>query len=129
MKKSDLHRTSNDGVRWWARQDATLALATLAAEHAHIAILTPPAAPAVLHLPVVFAVVSSVTNGKNTMVEAGATESTHNSFGVQLEDCLSIHGHRHRSGCHSFHQCLLSTIHIHETTHFTSFQANSAARC
>jgi len=72
----------------------------LAFSHEHVAVKAPASAPAILHLPVVFAVKGAVANNKNAMVEVGAAgRAVEYTALVKLESRLvSFDGNGHRLG-------------------------------
>merc|ERR1719183_1311556 len=118
MNCSNTHRGGNGWERWRASQDAALAFATLALRQADVAGLSPAASPRVLHLPVLVAVVDSVTDDENTMVEIGTAEvGLDNTSAVELEDSVCLNSNRDWSLGSGFFQSLLIGINISITSH------------
>mmetsp|Transcript_106047 Transcript_106047/g.129355 ORF Transcript_106047/g.129355 Transcript_106047/m.129355 type:complete len:238 (-) Transcript_106047:628-1341(-) len=136
--------------RWWRRRgrwrwrwaaarhhrvrglglDTTLTWAGLATLQLHKAFLSPGSSPAVLHQPVVGAILSAVANHQHAMVQLGATGLGQDTALVQLKGHLvSLNGHRHRLLGNCIHQRLLIIrLHIHIALDAMGRDTHSATR-
>ena len=64
--------TADDRIRRWFSKETTFVHTTLAPLESNVTLLTPRTSPRILHLSVVCASLTSVTDGQNTMVETRA---------------------------------------------------------
>merc|ERR1712203_171442 len=110
-------------------EDAALALATLALQHADVAILTERRAPRILHLPVLLATVNTIADGQDTMIQVGSAQiGAEDTFGVQLKErAVGLNCNRHRAFSNSLLQSLLCCIDILVAGDGRCLQSNCAA--
>ena len=111
------------------RLDAALARAGLATLQLHEALLSPGSAPAVLHQPVVRAVLGAVAHHQHAVVQLGAAGLREHAALVHLEGHLvRLNGNGHRLLGHRIHESLLVVrLHVHVAGHTVGRDAHRAA--
>mmetsp|Transcript_53684 Transcript_53684/g.85411 ORF Transcript_53684/g.85411 Transcript_53684/m.85411 type:complete len:210 (+) Transcript_53684:63-692(+) len=87
---------------------------SFALRDANVAVFAERCAPAILHLPILLAIVFTITNGKHSMVESGSTCIIgENTTCVVLENILvCFDGNRYRLLCDSCFQSILGLVNI-----------------
>merc|ERR1712216_492118 len=112
-------------------QDATLTSTSLTTQEAHVAVLAIGLAPAVLHLPVVLAIVGAITDDQNAVVQLGAAHATEDAALVELEDGLvRLNGDGHWLLGDSGHEGLLAaSCNVLVACHIVVWHASGAGAC
>mmetsp|Transcript_56467 Transcript_56467/g.91860 ORF Transcript_56467/g.91860 Transcript_56467/m.91860 type:complete len:294 (-) Transcript_56467:339-1220(-) len=110
--------------------DTTLTCTWLATLKLHKALLAPSGSPAVLHQPVVSAILSAIANHQNTMVQLGAASLGEDAALVQLKcHLISLNGHRHWLLGNCIHQSLLIIgLYVHIALDAMGRDTHSASR-
>merc|ERR1719460_224289 len=94
-------------------EDAALTSATLAAQEEAISSLAPRCAPAVLDLPVLLAILLTIANCEDAVVQHGTADTRHDAAAVQLEGWqICLHSNRDRLGIERRHHGRFGLCHI-----------------